>query len=63
LEHFFYIRAKWPSIESLIQFEEIFRNFPNLKMFRILFITFSTNLRLTLSLCSFADSSKIHKRY
>jgi len=30
-------------IESLIQFDEICKNFPNLNMFRILSITFATS--------------------
>jgi len=44
---FFRIWAYWSLIESLTQFDEIFGNFPNLSMFRILSITFATGLKLT----------------
>jgi len=46
-EPFFCIWAYWSLIESLTQFDEIFGNFLDLSMFRILSITFVTNLRLT----------------
>jgi len=46
-----------------MKFDEIFENFPNLSMFRILYINFATNLGLTWSLCPFADNSKIYKHY
>jgi len=58
---FYCIWAYWSLIESLTQFDEIFWNFPNLSMFRILSITFATDLRLTWSLCHFVDNSKIYK--
>jgi len=41
------IWAYWTLIESLTQFDKIFGMFPNLSMFRILSITFATDLRLT----------------
>jgi len=46
----------------LSQFDEISENFSNLSMFCILSINFATDLRLTLSLSSFVDNSKIYKR-
>jgi len=48
---FLCIWAHWSLIESLTQFDEIFRKFSNLSMFHILSITFATNLILTCSLC------------
>jgi len=59
---FYCIWAYWSLIESLTQFDEIFRKFPNMSMFRILSITFATDLRLIGSLCRFVDNSKIYKR-
>jgi len=58
---FYCIWAYWSLIQSLTQFDEILRNFPNLIMFRILSIIFAKDLKLTWSLCLFADNSKIYK--
>jgi len=44
---FLCIWANWTLIESLIQFDEIFENFPNFNMFHNLFIIFATDLGLT----------------
>jgi len=44
---FFCILAYWFVIESLTQFDEIFGNFLDLSMFRILLINFATDLGLT----------------
>jgi len=59
---FYCIWAYWSSIESLTQFDEIFRNFPYLSVFCILSITLAKDLELTWSLYHFVDNSKIYKR-
>jgi len=58
---FYCIWPHWSLIESLTQFDEIFRKFLNFSIFRILSITFATDLRLTESLCCFVDNSNIYK--
>jgi len=56
---FYYIWTYWSLIESLTQCDEIFGNFLDFSMFRILSITFATDLQITWSLCRSVDNSDL----